>query len=283
MTVRQAHLEATHHLSAQPGLREHASRDAGRLLLHVLHLPRTALHAHPGMLLSPEQAAHLQLLIERRLTHEPIQYILGEQEFYGLPFHVTPATLIPRPETELLVEAVLDRLATVSAPRIVDVGTGSGAIAIALAHHRPDAHLLALDLSPTALAIAGTNAHRNGVAGRIVFRESDLLAALPHDFHPHAIVSNPPYIPEPDRATLDPQVRDHEPATALFAGPDGLALYRRLIPEARHALAANGLLALELGFGQQDALAGLLTGWDAVEFLNDLQAIPRVALARNRI
>ena len=154
MTLREAHIAAAQTLSAEPQLREHASRDAERLILHALALSPNHLRAYPETPLSPDQQQRLQALIARRLNHEPLQYILGEQEFFGLTLRVTPATLIPRPETELLVEAVLDRRPR----RIVDVGTGSGAIAIALAHHLPEARVIALDLSPEALALARENA-----------------------------------------------------------------------------------------------------------------------------
>ena len=164
--------------------------------------------------------------------------------------------------------------------QILDVGTGSGAIAIALAHHLPQAQLTAVDLSPAALEVAATNAARHHLTNRIRFVESDLLEALALGETFDAIVSNPPYVPAADRHTLHPQIRDYEPATALFAGPDGLDIYRRLIPQAHAALKPNGLLALEIGQGQRDAVAALLADWRTVRFLNDLQQIPRVALAR---
>jgi release factor glutamine methyltransferase len=280
MTLREAQIAAANRLAAEPQLREQASRDATHLLLHALHLPPTALHAHPDRLLSSDEIKSIDALIGRRLTFEPIQYIFGEQEFYGLSFLVTLATLIPRPETELLVEAVLQRLPRGTHLRLADVGTGSGAIAVALAHHLPLAHILALDLSPDALEVASQNAHRNGLDERIHFRLSDLLEARPPNQPFDVIVSNPPYIPETDRPTLHPQVRDHEPPTALFAGADGLAVYRRLIPQAWHALKPNGLLAMEFGHGQSEALKVLLADCQEVEFLDDLQRIPRIALAR---
>jgi release factor glutamine methyltransferase len=255
------------------------------LLLHVTRLTRADVYASPDREVTPAQAAEYGAAIKRRLTHEPIQYITGEQEFYGHTLHVTPAVLIPRPETEHLVEAVLSELKQSeldpTAPlRILDVGTGSGAIAIALAHHLPNAHITATDISPAALTIAAANAARHHLTARIHFLVSDLLAALPPDITFDVIVSNPPYVPTADRSTLHPQVRDHEPATALFAGPDGLEIYRRLIPQAHAALKPNGLLALELGHNQRDALAALLADWHSVRFLPDLQQIPRVALAR---
>jgi len=194
----------------------------------------------------------------------------------------------------------------------LDVGTGSGAIAIALAHHLPDAHITATDISPAALEVAAANAARHHLTHRIHFLESDLLSELQANPAPHSsrsderdrqapaftrearreqyevprreqyevLVSNPPYVSTTDRETLHPQVRDHEPSTALFAGASGLDIYRRLIPQALAALKPNGLLALEIGQGQRDAIAELLADWNSLRFVNDLQQIPRVALAR---
>jgi release factor glutamine methyltransferase len=296
-TLRAALTRATAQLDASPHLRADTARDALVLLLHATALTRAAYHSNPDRPLTPGQASTYEALIARRLTHEPIQYITGEQEFYSLALHVTPAVLIPRPETELLVEAVLSELKQTeldpAAPlHILDVGTGSGAIAIALAHRLPHAHITATDISPAALAVAAANAARHHLTSRIHFVESDLLSRVPHSSRTvgwgsandtmqwDAIASNPPYVPTTDRSTLHPQVRDHEPATALFAGPDGLEIYRRLIPQAYAALKPSGLLALELGHNQRDALAALLADWHSVRFLPDLQQIPRVALAR---
>jgi release factor glutamine methyltransferase len=239
------------------------------------------LFTDPDRVLSDAEQRRFDVAVARRVEGEPIQYITGEQEFYGLALHVTPAVLIPRPETELLVEAVLERLPVASAAplRVADIGTGSGAISIALAVHRADLHVTTLDISPMALAVARENAVRHKVADRIRFLESDLLGAVAGEPAFDAIVSNPPYVPEGDRDTLHAQVREHEPATALFAGPEGMDIYRRLIPEAWAALKPSGLLALEFGYGQRKAMAELLHGWNEVTFLDDLQQIPRVALA----
>jgi release factor glutamine methyltransferase len=333
-TLRSALTRANAQLDASPHLRADAHRDALVLLLHATSLTRAALYSDPDRPLTPEQQSAYDDLIRRRLTNEPIQYITGEQEFYSLSLHVTPAVLIPRPETEHLVEAVLSELKQSepdpAAPlRILDVGTGSGAIAIALAHHLPHAHITATDISPAALEVAAANAARHHLTNRIHFLASDLLATIPPDTASEvassrperepgvtgelarwggaarsgetpafafdapgspagglgplgwdAIVSNPPYVSTADRSTLHPQVRDHEPAIALFAGASGLDIYRRLIPQAHAALKPNGLLALEIGHGQHDAVAALLVGWNALRFVNDLQQIPRTALAR---
>jgi release factor glutamine methyltransferase len=281
MTLREALSVAAAQLAGDPHLRDTAARDAELLLLHTLEISRVTLIAHPDRGLTSTQQALYEENITRRLHHEPIQYITGQQEFYGLTLHVTPAVLIPRPETEHLVEAVLKFLPPDQPLRIADIGTGSGAIAIALAAHLPQAAITALDISAEALTIAAANASEHNVASRIQFLQSDLLSALDHAAGTFdAIVSNPPYIPESDRSTLHPQVRDHEPAAALFAGQTGLDIYRRLIPQALDALKPNGLLALEIGHGQQADLAILLANWQKVSFVNDLQQIPRVALAR---
>jgi release factor glutamine methyltransferase len=283
MTLRQALTQASNQISANPDLRADAQRDTELLLLHVLHIDRATLLAHPDRMLTAEEFAAYQAAIERRLGNEPIQYITGQQEFFGLLLKVTPATLIPRPETEHLVEAVLERVPHDREIDILDVGAGTGAIALALAANLPQARLAAVDLSAAALAVARENASTHHLHRRIRFFWSDLLATLPADKQDaafDAIVSNPPYIPETDRAELHPQVRDHEPAEALFAGTTGLDIYRRLIPQAHLALKPGGLLALEIGHGQSEALSSLLEGWQNVTLVADLQQIPRVILAQ---
>ena len=261
-----------------------ARRDAELLLLHTLGLERTALFTQPERQLRAVERAAYEAATARRAAGEPVQYILGQQEFYGLMLKVSPAVLIPRPETELLVEAVLERLPGFLPEgrevRIVDVGTGSGAIAIALAHVLPLARVTAVDLSPAALEVARDNAVAHGVLGQVRLVESDLLSALAGEAGFDAVVSNPPYVPEGDRESLERQVRDFEPKMALFAGPEGMDVYRRLVPQAWAALRPGGMLAMEIGYGQREAIAGLLQEWDGIEFLNDLQGIPRVVLAR---
>jgi release factor glutamine methyltransferase len=261
-----------------------ARRDAETLLAHLLERDRAWVFAHPEAELDAEQKEAFRDLTARRAAHEPLQYLTGEQEFYGLPLRVTSDTLIPRPETELLVEAVLAWAALQVGPlRILDVGTGTGAIALALATHLPTAEIVACDLSAAALAVARDNAERLDLAARVSFMQSDLLDALTPEIDAgglfNAIVSNPPYVPSTDAATMQTEVVDHEPHLALFAGEDGLEVYRRLIPEAQAALRPGGLLAMEFGFGQREALEVLLEGWDDVHFLDDYAAIPRIALA----
>ena len=252
-------------------------RDAELLLVQVLAWDQTALLTHPERLLSAAEEAQFESYLTRRLACEPMQYILGSQEFYGLSFAVSPNVLIPRPETEHLVEAALEHIPRQNEAQILDVGTGSGAIAVALAHALPLARITAVDVSPAALAIALSNAMRHKVDQRIRFQQSDLLAGL-GGAQFDVVVSNPPYIAEGD--VLDTQVSAYEPHAALFAGPTGLEMYQRLIPQARRALRTGGWLMLEIGFGQQPALRSLLSGWRSVRFVNDLQGIPRVALAQ---
>lgn len=252
-------------------------RDAELLLLRVLGRDRAWLLTHADAPITHDQRTQFDAWVGQRARHEPVQYILGEHEFYGLAMRVTPEVLIPRPETEHLVEATLARVPRERAVEIADVGTGSGAIAVALAHALPLARVTALDLSPAALNVARDNAVRHGVADRVLLVESDLLSAVRRQQF-FAIVANPPYVAENE--ALQPQVRDYEPHAALFAGPTGLEVYRRLIPQASDALAPGGWLLMEIGHGQRDALAELLTGWDAVSFAADLQGIPRVAIAQ---
>jgi release factor glutamine methyltransferase len=282
MTIREAINQAAERLSVWDHLRSDAQRDATLLLLHTLGIARAQLLANPDRILTLDQRERFKHIVARRLTHEPIQYITGEQEFFGLALRVTRAVLIPRPETEHLVETVLAEVDGTAGPSIVDVGTGSGAIALALAHHLRSAHITATDISPAALEVAAENAGRHRLAHRIRFVESDLLDSVTQHAPFDVIVSNPPYVPFAEGKNLHPQVRDFEPATALFATGNGLDIYRRLIPQANVALKPDGLLALEIGQGQQAALADLLSGWNAVRFIPDLQQIPRVALARKR-
>jgi release factor glutamine methyltransferase len=259
-------------------------RDAELLLAHLLQRDRTWVITHSNDPLPVEIHGQMQQLVARRAAHEPLQYILGQQEFYGLPLRVTPDTLIPRPETEHLVEAVLEASSRLrQPPRIVDVGTGTGAIALALAKNLPKAKIYACDLSAATLEVAMENAERLGLSSRVEFRQSNLLvgyitAAADDDLF-DAVVSNPPYVPAGDAAGMQPEVRDYEPHMALFAGEDGLAIYRRLVVEAYTVLRPGGLLAMEIGFGQRDHLATLLTAWRDVRFVDDYAGIPRVVLA----
>ncbi|HLH33398.1 MAG TPA: peptide chain release factor N(5)-glutamine methyltransferase [Alloacidobacterium sp.] len=263
------------------GISSQPRRDAELLLLRIIQRDRAFLLTNPDAELTTEQTQQYDQWLRRRAAHEPIQYILGEQEFFGLTFHVTPDVLIPRPETEHLVEALLERVPHDELLQIADVGTGSGAIAVALAHSLSQGRITALDISDAALAIALENAKIHHVNDRIRFLNSDLLSAVAGEQF-DAVVSNPPYVAESDRDSLERQVRDYEPASALFAGPSGLDIYNRLIPQARELLKPGGWLLMEIGQGQQDALTQLLSGWSRVGFIDDLQGIPRVACAQRK-
>jgi len=265
---------------------EKSRRDAEVLLLHLLHKNAPGanlawLIAHQDEIASADVANALRELVERRAAGEPLQYITGETEFYHLPIEVNRDVLIPRPETELLVEKAVELARDFPTPRILDVGTGSGAIAIALAHECPAAMVTATEISEAALKIARRNAANIRVADRIRFLQGDLLepvAAEKFDL----VVSNPPYVPERDRESLSVEVRDFEPPQALFAGEDSLAVYRRLIPAAFDALVSGGFVVLEIGYGQKESVAALLanSGFTETHFTPDLQGIPRIASAR---
>ncbi len=285
MTIRTLLSEAEKTLTAGPHP-ERARRDAETLLLHALSedLPnanRAWLIAHETETPLAHGCAAFCSLIDRRRAGEPIQYITGEAEFYGLRLKVNSDVLIPRPETEHLVEKAIELARGHDRPRILDVGTGSGAIAIALAANLHDAQIHATDLSAAALKIATANAARNGVGERVLFHEGNLLAPVAGKQF-DLIVSNPPYVAENDRNSLSVEVRDFEPAQALFGGGDGFDIYRRLIPAAFDAIAGGGFQLLEIGFGQEGAVRGLLAaaGFSGIEFARDLQGIPRVAVAR---
>lgn len=285
LTIRVLLAEAESLLAAGPHPGR-ARRDAETLLLHAMRedVPDANLAwliAHEYETLPVHADSKFRAGVERRRAGEPIQYITGEAEFYGLSFTVNRAVLIPRPETEHLVEKVIELARGLERQRIADVGTGSGAIAVALASRLPDARIHATDQSAAALKVARANAARNGVAERVRFHEGDLLAPVAGQRF-DVIVSNPPYVADADRDSLAVEVRDYEPEQALFAGADGLAIYRRLIPAALDALIREGYLVLEIGFGQELMVGALLAAsrFTQVEFVLDLQGIPRVALAR---
>lgn len=225
-------------------------------------------------------AARFDALVSRRAAREPLAYIIGRQEFWGLDFDVSPDVLIPRPETESLVEVALELISPVSAVDVLDICTGSGCIAVAIAHERPHVQVVATDAAEAALTVARANAARHRVEGRITFRRADLFSGLETAFD--LIVSNPPYVREPDRPGLQPEVRDYEPPLALFAGPQGLDVIARLVVRAPARLKPGGTLAFEFGFGQGDDVSRLIaetTGLTMVGLRPDLQGIPRVAIA----
>lgn len=279
MTLRELLAEAVAALRSGPHP-ERARLDAETLLLHLLKQNRAWFLGHGYDEAPVDMQDSFAATIARRQAGEPIQYITGEAEFFGLPFTVAPGVLIPRPETEHLVEEVIRLAGAFIESRIADIGTGSGAIAIALAHSLPLAHITATDLSTQALAIAKQNAVRNRVEDRIQFVEGDLLAPLAGQSF-HIIASNPPYIPMADRGSLSVEVREHEPHSALFAGNDGLSIYRRLIPDTLELLVPGGWLVMEIGYGQRQAIEEMMlaSGYRDPRFIADYQGIPRVALA----
>lgn len=260
--------------------------DSQTLLAEALGKDRTYLIVNFNEQLSDELLAGYQRLIARRASGEPLQYITGHQQFFGLEFEVTPAVLIPRPETELIVEEVI-RLVDVhkiAKPVIVDVGTGSGCIAIALARELEDAEVTAVDVSEAALEIARRNAAKHELADRVRFVNSDLLAAFPEIQFADFILSNPPYVAVHELPTLQREVRDWEPHTALTDNADGLSFYRRLLNETPIRLKPGGFLICELGFGQSETVSAMADSqvWSEVRLLDDLQSIPRTLVLRRR-
>ena len=246
------------------------------LLCHALRLPRVALITQSERVLTSEEAAHLETLVRRRLDGEPIAYIVGEREFFGLPFKVSPAVLIPRPDTELIVETAPERLA--QGQRVLDMGTGSGAIAVAIAFTRPDVDVTALDLSEEALAVARDNAAANGA--RVRFLRSDWYAAV-GDERFHLIVSNPPYIVAGDRHLAEGDLR-FEPVDALTDHADGLSDLRTIVDGAAPRLEDRGWLLLEHGYDQAEAVRAMLKarGFGEVQSWRDLAGIERVSGGR---
>jgi release factor glutamine methyltransferase len=289
--------------------------NAELLLMFVLGCDRVHLHAHGERPLSPREAQLYEQALAQRARGTPAQYITGHQEFWGLDFIVSPAVLIPRPETEHVIETVLALIAksapsgsaaaprTSSAPgarrgssqtepapeapgreerkKMVDVGTGSGCIAIALAKELPGAEILATDISPAALEIARANASRHRLQGRIQFHETDLLENLePGNFD--FVISNPPSVAESEEDQVQLEVRKHEPRNAVFAGPSGVEIIQRLIPQARARLKPGGSLVMEISGTIVEGVKRLFTGWEEVQITHDLQGIPRVVSARTR-
>jgi release factor glutamine methyltransferase len=280
LTTAIASLEACHVPSA--------ALAAELLLMHVLGHDRTWLYAHPDYELSAGEAAAYGELIDRRGQGVPTQYLTGRQEFWGLEFEVGPGVLIPRPETEHLIEVALARLGARRAQplRVADVGTGSGCIAIALARELPYAEIVATDISSLALDYARRNAERHGASRRIQWVETNLLNAClglgrPGDSF-DLIVSNPPYIALSDAQSLPREVREHEPAEALFAGTQGFDLYPALIEQAAQALSPDGLFVAEIGYNGAEHVRSLLRAplWSDLCVTRDLAGIERVISAR---
>jgi release factor glutamine methyltransferase len=272
------------------------------LLMHALGRDRTWLYTHPEYRLDRSTADAYLRLVARRAAGEPTQYLTGKQEFWDLEFEVTPAVLIPRPETEHVIEVALERLGKrgikinmktgTPSPtlRIADVGTGSGCLAVALAHELPHAEIVATDISAPALEVARRNAARHRVSGRIRFLQANLLESLLHESQIKShepqffdlMVSNPPYVAGNEAAALPIEVRNHEPHAALFGGPTGIEIYAQLIQQAGELLYPGGILVLELGYGSADAVRKMFHvehRWANIGITNDLAGIPRVIAA----
>jgi len=260
--------------------------DAQTLLAEALGKDRTYLIVNFNQQLGEQLQAKYQTLIKRRASGEPLQYITGHQEFFGLEFEVTPDVLIPRPETELIIEETirLVQQSNIAVPVIIDVGTGSGCIAITLARELEQASVIAGDISPAALNVARRNAAKHGLADRVRFVESDLLAAFPEANYADFILSNPPYIAAHELPSLQREVRDWEPHIALSDFADGLSFYRRLLADAPARLKTGGYLLCEMGYTQSEAIFAMVDFgvWDEPRLLDDLQDIPRTLVLCKR-
>ena len=249
--------------------------------MFTLNCDRAYLYAHPEREIAEAEQARYDEAIAQRASGVPAQYITGHQEFWGMDLIVSPAVLIPRPETEHVIETVLDLSRTTPNPRIVDVGTGSGCIALALAKELPSGKIHATDVSPAALEIARANAARHQLAHRIHFHEADLLAGLDGPFD--CVVSNPPYVGESEEDQVQLEVRKFEPRMAVFAGPTGLEVIERLIPQALLVLKPGGWLVMEISGTIAAGAEHLLQHWREVLITRDLQGIPRVLSAQKPV
>lgn len=263
------------------GIDEHR-REASSLLAHVIGRELVFLIAHPEYELTGSEASSFNEAVGRRASREPFQYIVGHKEFYGLDFEVSSGVLIPRPETEILVEDAISIISGSVDPTFFEIGVGSGCISVSILHQAKGAHADGVDISGDALTVAAKNAIRQGVADRLTLRRADVYENLTGSFD--LIVSNPPYIPNDDLASLQAEVGQFEPHAALFGGDDGLDVVRRIVRGAPEFLKPRGYLLIEIGFGQAESVKSMFdpTIWEGVEFLHDMQRIPRIAKARSR-
>jgi release factor glutamine methyltransferase len=259
------------------------------LLMFTLGCDRAYLYSHPERELSSEEESRYEEAVERRASGYPSQYITGHQEFWGLDLIVSPAVLIPRPETEHIVEVVIEIARAAEyidqpgRPKLVDVGTGSGAIALALAKELPAAEVLAVDLSPSALEIARANAARLQLEPRVQFRESNVLETVVCDGSFDFVVSNPPYVALSEADKVQDVVKKYEPKVAVFAGEHGLDIIRRLIPQAHESLRPGGFLVMEIGYSMSEAVMGIMEGFEELHAVPDLAGIPRVVVGRKPV
>jgi release factor glutamine methyltransferase len=257
------------------------SREAKSLLRFAIARDRAFTIAHPEYELTDSEEKQFQISVERRASREPFQHIVGRQEFFGLDFLVTPDVLIPRPETELIVERAIELIADLPSPRFLEVGVGSGCISVAILKNSPKAAALAVDISEPAIDIARRNAEMHAVNDRLQVLSSDVFAGLPAETF-DLIVSNPPYVPLAEYADLQPEVRDHDPRMAVTDGSTGLTIIERIIAGAPKYLSSGGHLLIEIGHGQSERVSSLIdpTIWLSAEFIPDLQTIPRTLHTR---
>jgi release factor glutamine methyltransferase len=251
------------------------------LLRLALKRDAAFVYANPEYRLDAVESIMFKAVVRRRAAREPFQYIAGKQEFYGHEFFVTPDVLIPRPETEIMVEAAISELKHIDAPRFCEIGVGSGCISTAMLKNLPTATASGADISENALKVARTNAAKNEVSDRITFVVSDVFSNIDETGF-DLILSNPPYVPSADMATLQDEVRNFEPKTALFGGDDGLDVIRRIISDVPKHLKPNGWLFMEIGWDQSERVSERFNkeSWSEVDFLPDLQSIPRIVKAR---
>ncbi|MBV9215160.1 MAG: peptide chain release factor N(5)-glutamine methyltransferase [Acidobacteria bacterium] len=277
MTIEEAIKEAASKLRGAGVANER--REASSLVALAISREASFLIAHPEYILSSGEKQEFLGLLTRRCHRVPFQHLTGLQEFYGLEFRVSPSVLIPRPETEILVEKAIDLLRGKENSVFLELGVGSGCISIAILSNVKTSKAVGVDLSPQALAVTAANADNHAVLDRMKLLESDLFEKITGQVD--LIVSNPPYIPNGDIDSLQPEVRDFEPHLALAGGSDGLDIIRRIIDEGMAHLRPGGNLLVEIGYGQSSAVGELLgrAGWIDISFINDLQGIPRIAFA----
>ncbi len=256
-------------------------REAGGLLAFALGRDRTFLVAHPEHELSDDEARRFAAILIRRVGREPYHYIVGSREFYGLEFEVGPGVLIPRPETELLVEKAIEILGRLESAHFIEIGVGSGCISVSVLKNLPSATAIGVDISDITIESARRNSEKHGVAPRLELGLSDLYDGL-SDERFDAILSNPPYVPADDIAGLQPEVRDFEPHAALTDGTDGLGIIRRIVSGAPERLSAGGILMIEFGFGQSASVLHMFDHdlWKSVEIMDDYQGIPRTVISK---
>ncbi len=286
MTIQDALAMAVEYLAQN---RESDKKlDAQTLLMHVLGCDRTHVIAHPERQLTALELEDYEDIVVKRARGVPLQYITGHQEFWGLDFLVTPAVLIPRPQTEHVVEATLEIVREHYANRrdgelqLLDVGTGAGTIALALAHTLPQARVLATEISEPALDVARKNSERLGLTDHVSFQQADLLTGVALDSI-DIVAGNPPYIGRKETLGVQRQVREHEPDVALFGGESGMEVFERLLPQMHFVLKEHGWFALEMGYTQEEPMRKLIASdgrWVQMRIVPDLQGIPRVAVAR---